>query len=230
MPDSVILSMATPAAEPERAAIVRPAVVDPAVTGTDKTTDDSDERLFEGLRTGDAAAGDALVRRYAAPLLRYLQRLVGDELAEELHQQTWVSVLDNLDRFEPGRFEARAGSGGPAVGGAGAFKAWLFRIATNKANDLWRSRGRERVMKQNLRLVTSQEGPDAGHGLEGREADEVLVRAIQRLPEAQRQILALRYYSGMKFADIAALLGCPLNTALGRVHKALAKLRRAIEE
>src|SRR5258708_571523 len=82
----------------------------------------SDESLVQSLRNGDTAAGSELVGRYCQALLRYLQRLVGnDHLAEELHQQTWVSVLDHLDRFDPA----------PAGGG---FKAWLYRIATNKAN------------------------------------------------------------------------------------------------
>src|SRR5688500_10510370 len=106
----------------------------------------SDEVLVERLRGGDAAAGETLCRRHHEPLMRYLQRLVGPEVAEELFQQSWLSVLDHLDRFNPG-----AGPDGPK---AGAFKAWLFRIATNKANDHWRSAGRERIGKEGLRLVT----------------------------------------------------------------------------
>jgi RNA polymerase sigma-70 factor (ECF subfamily) len=182
----------------------------------------ADEALLDMIRAGDVDAGDALVRRYAQPLLRYLQRLVGDDLAEELHQQTWLSVLDNLDKFDP--------TVTLQAGGSGGFKAWLFRIATNKANDLWRSRGRERVAKEGLRLVTDGSTPWAGHAAEGREIEEKLIRAVHRLPESQRQVLALRYYSNMKFVDIAQLLGCPLNTALGRVHKAIIKLRQLMDE
>ncbi|HEX8911308.1 MAG TPA: sigma-70 family RNA polymerase sigma factor [Humisphaera sp.] len=184
----------------------------------------TDEALLARVVAGDAAAGDALVRRYAEPLLRYLRRLVGDDLAEDLHQQTWLSVLDNLDRFDP--TAAKDAGAGPA----GGFKAWLFRIATNKANDLWRSRGRERAAKEGLRLVTETETPWAGHRAEGSEQEQRLLRAIERLPEAQRQVLALRYYTNMKFVDIAKLLGCPLNTALGRVHKAMIKLRELMDE
>src|SRR5437764_15320964 len=87
----------------------------------------SDEALWERVRAGEAEAGDALVQRYYQPLGRYLQRLAGEQAAEELLQQTWLSVLDHLNQFDP----ATAGS---------SFKAWLFRIATNKANDHWRSR------------------------------------------------------------------------------------------
>src|SRR5881394_2081021 len=109
----------------------------------------ADEPLLRRLRAGETAAGEVLVRRYHQPLMRYLQRLTGsDHLAEELHQQTWLSVMDHLDRFD-------------AKSSGGGFKAWLFRIATNKANDLWRSRGREKTAKEGLKLVTEEEGPEA---------------------------------------------------------------------
>jgi RNA polymerase sigma-70 factor (ECF subfamily) len=202
-----------------------------------------DELLLERLRGGDAAAGETLVKRYAQPLMRYLHRIAGEAIAEELHQQTWLSVLDNLDKFDPAAGVPKplpsqdldgAGLKLPvsipvATQVAGGFKAWLFRIATNKANDHWRSRGREKAAKEGLRLVTDESLPDAGHRLEGTEQEQKLRRAIDQLPEAQRQVLMLRYYSNMKFVDIAKTLGCPLNTALGRVHKAMIKLRQFME-
>jgi RNA polymerase sigma-70 factor (ECF subfamily) len=177
----------------------------------------SDESLVLRLRNGETSAGEVLVERYYQPLMRYLQRLAGnDHVAEELHQQTWLSVLDHLDRFDP-------------ASTTGGFKAWLFRIATNKANDLWRSRGRERAAKEGLKLVTDEESPSAGHRMEGSEQEEKLRRAIEQLPDSQRQVLLLRYYSGMKFVEIADMLGCPLNTALGRMHKAMLKLKQLME-
>ena len=52
---------------------------------------------------------------------------------------------------------------------------------------------------------------------------------IAQLPEGQRQVLMLRYYSNLKFVEIAQIVGCPLNTALGRMHKAVLKLRQLME-
>jgi len=176
----------------------------------------SDEALLRRLRDGDGAAGEALVKRHCTALLHYLQRVAGDQVAEELHQQTWLSVLDHIDKFD-------------STLSGGGFKAWLFRIATNKANDFWRSRGREKTAKEGLKLVTDEEGPDASHRLDGVEQAEKLKRAIAMLPEAQRQVLMLRYYSDMKFLEIAQVVGCPLNTALGRMHKAMLKLKTLME-
>lgn len=150
--------------------------------------------------------------------MRYLQRLVGNEnIAEELHQQTWLSVLDHIEKFDA------------STSAAGGFKAWVFRIATNKANDYWRSSGREQAAKRQIRLGMPIEAPDASQRTEGSEQADKLRRAIAMLPEPQRQVLMLRYYSNLKFVEIAAQLGCPLNTALGRMHKAMGKLKQLME-
>jgi len=176
--------------------------------------DDAD--LVRRLRAGDAAAGDQLVARYCPALLRYLRRLVkNDHIAEELHQQTWAGVLEHLDRFD-------------VASGAGGFKAWLFRIATNKANDHWRSQGRERGARDGMKRVGDELAPDAGYAVEIAEQVDQLTQAIDRLPEHQRQILMLRYYSNLKFVEIAQILGCPLNTALGRMHKAMLRLKQVM--
>ena len=178
----------------------------------------SDEELIELLRNGSTSAGEVLVKRYYEPLMRYLHRIAGsDHVAEELHQQTWLSVLDHLEKFD-------------ATASAGGFKAWLFRIATNKANDHWRSSGREKNAKDGLKLITEEAVPQASFRMEGTEQELKLRRAIEQLPENQRQVLMLRYYSNLKFVEIAELLGCPLNTALGRMHKAMLKLKQLMEE
>jgi len=175
-----------------------------------------DEVLFGRLRDGDSAAGDELVRRYYEPLLRYLQRLTGSQAGEELLQQTWMSVLEHAAKFDPNL-------------SGGGFKSWLFRIATNKANDFWRSRGRDMHAREGLRLVTQNESPAADQRMEGSEQQEKLKWAIMQLPESQRQVVMLRYYSELKFGEIAKILGCPLNTALGRAHKAMIKLKQLME-
>jgi RNA polymerase sigma-70 factor, ECF subfamily len=178
----------------------------------------SDEELVRRLRGGDDWAGEDLAERHCSRLLRFLQRLVhSDQLAEELHQQTWTSALENLDKFE-------------VTSGNGGFKAWLYRIATNKAHDHWRSRGREKKATDGLRLVTEETAPDAAHRLEGAEAEAKLRAALELLPHSQKEVLLLRYYGNLKFVEIAEMLGCPLNTALGRMHKAMIRLRQILAE
>ncbi|HEY1686549.1 MAG TPA: RNA polymerase sigma factor [Tepidisphaeraceae bacterium] len=178
----------------------------------------SDETLMQQLRDGQAHAGQMLAARYALMLLRYLRSQVGSEhLAEELHQQTWISVLEHIDRFDP-------------KSSPGGFKAWLFRIATNKAHDHWRSSGREKSAMTGIGLITDTAAPEAEQRLEGTEEMMKLRRAIDSLPENQKQVVMLKYYSGLKFVEIAEVIGCPLNTALGRMHKAVARLRQIMQE
>lgn len=176
----------------------------------------SDEDLLDRLRRGDTEAGHVLVGRYCGPLLRYLQRIAGPAAAEDLHQQTWLSILAHADRFV-------AGADG------GSFRGWLYRIAANKTKDYWRSAGREKKAKNGYgRLKDGDVSPWAGHRAGQAEDEQQLLTAIAQLPEGQRQVLLLRYYSDMKFADIADVLGCPLNTALTRAHKAIIKLRETL--
>src|SRR4051812_34622753 len=79
---------------------------------------DPDEELLRRLRTGDERAFMALVQRYQPPMLRVAQTYVRTpSVAEEVVQETWVGVLDGLDRFE----------------GRSTLKTWLFRILTNRA-------------------------------------------------------------------------------------------------
>jgi RNA polymerase sigma factor (sigma-70 family) len=184
----------------------------------DDTTPVSDESLVRRLLAGDEWAGADLARRYCSSLMRYLQRLVRNEqVAEELHQQTWTSVLESIDKFD-------------LTSSSGGFKAWLYRIATNKAHDHWRSRGREKKVKDGLRLITDELAPDAAHRMENAEAEAKLRAAIEMLPDNQKEILLLRYYANLRFVEIAQMLGCPLNTALGRMHKAMIRLRQLLAE
>jgi RNA polymerase sigma-70 factor, ECF subfamily len=185
------------------------------MTANPLPADVSDESLLAGLRHGDVSAGEALVGRYYAPLMRYLQRMAGPRAAEDLHQQTWLSILSHLDRFV---VSTKGGS----------FRGWLFRIATNKTKDHWRSLSREKSAKEGLKRTIDGETPWAGHAADGAEQQEKLRRALEQLPQTQREVLLLRYYSNMKFVDIAAILGCPVNTALTRAHKGLIKLRQSM--
>src|SRR3954469_7264929 len=79
---------------------------------------DPDEEMLRRLRTGDERAFVALVERYQSLMLRVAQTYVRTpSVAEEVVQETWVGVLDGLDRFE----------------GRSTLKTWLFRILTNRA-------------------------------------------------------------------------------------------------
>ncbi|MGH2901533.1 MAG: RNA polymerase sigma factor, partial [Solirubrobacteraceae bacterium] len=91
----------------------------PAATPAGRQSDDEQERaLIAALRRGDEAAFVALVGRYGASLLRLARTFVRDRaVAEEVVQETWLAVLNGIDRFE----------------GRSSLKTWIFQILSNRA-------------------------------------------------------------------------------------------------
>ena len=162
---------------------------------------------------GDREALELLLRHVQPALHRYLRGLIGARDADDILQEVFVLVFRKLTWLVQ-----------PEL-----FRPWLFRIATNKANDLWRSRGRERKAKDGLRRILDPRAPHASVRFEAAEQNHTLAAALDRLPREQREALVLRYYSNMNFTEIARVVGCPVNTALTRVHKGILKLRQLMD-
>ncbi len=175
---------------------------------------------------------------------------VDRDLAEELTQATFVKVVEKLG---PPRLGA-GGAGGAGGGGyteVGKFEAWLFRIAMNKLRDEMRRRRRQAVPTDlgpgggsdsaggsgGGGVAAGLTGGD-GEGAYGEDPAAVLSRgeeverlraAVASLPEADREVLYLRHTAGLSFKQIAEALDQPLGTVLARAHRALGKLRKAME-
>ncbi|MFH1573590.1 MAG: sigma-70 family RNA polymerase sigma factor [Acidobacteriota bacterium] len=184
--------------------------------------------LIERAQRLDPDAYDALVDAYGQRLFGFLYRMTGNrEDAEDLLQEVFLRMVRMLGRYtHQGRFEA-----------------WLFRIAANLGRD--RIRGARRTP-----TVISMSGGTADEGDSVSEADweraapddarpdEPLVRreqigrleaALGQLSEAEREVIMLRHYSELSFAEIARVMDTPLGTALARAHRGLARLRRIME-
>ncbi|HNQ22805.1 MAG TPA: sigma-70 family RNA polymerase sigma factor [Phycisphaerae bacterium] len=168
-----------------------------------------------------------LVDAYSARLYGFLWRLTGNRAeAEDLVQEVFVRVVRAIGGYqEDGRFDA-----------------WLFRIAANLARDrirrLHRGReaafvdeeeGEEPVEVSRERAATEVVHADPSAALELGEDMERLERALTTLPSAERQVILLRHYGNMSFAEVAEAMGTPLGTALARAHRGLRKLRSVME-
>lgn len=175
--------------------------------------------LLRRARRLESAALDELVTRYSRRVFGLLYRLTRQaDLAEELAQETFLRMVRTIGEYEH----------------VGKFEAWLFRIAANLARDRVRQ-GVRRGETYSLDVAVEGDAPRAarlsdGEGdphaaLERREASERLAVALDRLSEADREILLLRHYSELSFREIAEMLGIPLGTALARAHRALKHLR-----
>jgi len=180
--------------------------------------------VIRRARQGEAEAFDELVDAYSARLYGYFYRLTGGHHdAEDLLQETFVRLVRTIDRYEHD----------------GRFDAWIFRIATNLVRDrVRRARRAPRPPDRRSPGVDDaplEELPDAdadepGDRLHKAEQIDQLQQAIDRLPEAEREVILLRHFSQMSFKEVAGLMGTPLGTALARAHRGLAKLRELMAE
>jgi RNA polymerase sigma-70 factor (ECF subfamily) len=168
------------------------------------------ERLEEMLWVTEAQAGGEeafgkLLRKYDRPLLYYLRRLVPNaEAALDLHQEVWVEAFRGLNSLRAPE----------------AFRAWLYRIAHNKAARFVRNEVRHEEVVERL----------AGEVDERIEIDaEAIHHGLDRLPVDQREVLTLHYLRDLSTQEIGAVLGCPPGTVKSRLHNARKSLRRLLE-
>jgi RNA polymerase sigma-70 factor (ECF subfamily) len=167
-----------------------------------------------------------LVRRYERPVFSLVYRMVRDrELAEDLAQDTFVKVLNHIDRYSP-EFK---------------FSSWIFKIANNVAIDHLRRRRLDTISMDGsphaataadveasaFDLEADQE--NALDELEARELGSAIEQAIARLRPEYRSCIMLRHVEGRSYEEIAATLDLPLGTVKTYIHRARHELRRALE-
>ena len=175
----------------------------------------SDLELARALRAGSGEAADQLVERHGRSLMAYLRAKSPE--AADLYQETWLRAIRRIESFK-----------------GGSFRAWLTVIARNCMIDQARRR-RPTVsldacdkLGNSLSDTLRDAGPTAAARLAGEETRRLIAGRIAALPPDQREIFLLRTQQELSFAEIARLLGIPLNTALGRMHYAVTRLRREL--
>ena len=170
----------------------------------------SDRPLVDAARAGDERAVAELYNAYFPRVYRYMLARtgnVGD--SEDLAEEVFIRVLDAL-----GRFEWREAP----------FSAWLFRIAHNAIISHQRRNGaRGRCAPLSPTLPVRTQGPE--EMVEARLTLDEVMRATENLPEAQRQVIALRFGAGLSVAETARTLGKGEGNVKVIQHKAIAKLR-----
>lgn len=157
-------------------------------------------------QSGDADALAQLVEAWQPRLWAFARVLAGDdETAWDVTQDTWVAVLRHLPRLhDPARF-----------------RPWIFRIVRNKAADKVR-----RGMRQ--RSVLREHATNRGEESARKRYD--IRDALGSLPEPDGSLLALHYFEGFAYEELATILDVPLGTVKSRLHEARKKLRSLLEK
>ncbi|MDD5557796.1 MAG: RNA polymerase sigma factor [bacterium] len=179
-----------------------------------------DEELMGAVAAGDCGALRALYDRYRARIMSYAFYALGDRgRAEDILQETFIRVFRHAGRFRPGE----------------RFSTWAYAIAANLCRDEMRRLRRRRGINAPVppgpageRRAPAAESPRrlAAAG----EAADRLAAEIAALPGEQREVLALRFIEGMRYAEIAAALRIPIGTVQSRLHAGVRALRARLTE
>ena len=182
----------------------------------------SDQVLLNNYLSGDRSAISSLIERHSRRVRDYIHMMVKDrDMAEDIFQETFIKAVRVIDE---GRYSDN-----------GKFLSWILRIAHNQVIDYFRAQ------RQNKSVTEADAGYDMLGTLRFAErtvedsmvSDQIErdVRAlVELLPAEQREVVMLRYFSGLSFKDIAEQTEVSINTALGRMRYALINLRRMIKE
>ena len=187
--------------------------------------DVTDEALMVRFQRGDRAAFASLVRRHQKPLYNFaLRHLRIQALAEDVVQDAFVRVVQNAAEF---KHEAR-------------FTTWLYTITRNLCIDQLRKRAlRKHPSLDQGKPGDEGEGPtlgeqtaDARASVEreatGSELKERIARAVEALPDEQREVFLMREVANLPFKEIAEITGVPENTVKSRMRYALERLQQAL--
>lgn len=182
----------------------------------------SDQVLLNDYLSGDRNAISQLIERHSRRVRDYIGMLVKDrDVADDIFQETFIKAVRVIDE---GRYTDN-----------GKFLSWILRIAHNQVIDYFRAQ------RQNRSVSETDAGYDVLGSLRFAEAtveDTLVGEQIERdiralvelLPPEQREVVMMRYFSGLSFKDIAEQTDVSINTALGRMRYALINLRRMIRE
>ncbi len=171
--------------------------------------------LLQAASRGDPQAWRELVNRYSRRVYALAKsRCRNDDVAEEIAQSVFATVAVKL----------RAGE----YTESGRFEPWLFRVAMNRVRDsIRKARRNPETHDDSVFIHTAHREPDEpafDAAAIGR-----LRSAMTELSEADREIIELRHHGGLSFKQIADILEEPVGTLLARHHRALKKLKEALD-
>jgi len=181
-----------------------------------------DAELIAAIKAGDLSAFTELVVRHQRALVNFFYHFSWDrQAAEDCAQEVFVKLYVHLDSYEP---QAK-------------FTTFLYRVARNLWIDRLRSSASthravsleqgagERREESNLKERLPATSASPVDILSQREAQQALLRTIDALPEEQRLVVVLSELQGLKYNEIADILGVPVGTVKSRMHTAIGRLK-----
>jgi len=184
---------------------------------SDRSWQHRERHILNELRGGERRSLGQLVDRYGEDLMSYLLAIVGRrELAEDVFQDTWVKVMERIDRFNL----------------RGEFAPWLFRVARNRAYDCLRHRRwwRLRVFRPDDDGTPMHDPPAPGDFSERLLTRDMAEALLKDLEPVHRELVWLRFFREMSYQEIAEHCRIPMGTVKSRLARALDRVARRYQE
>jgi RNA polymerase sigma-70 factor (ECF subfamily) len=182
-----------------------------AIESSTPVNEKTDIQLVEEVRAGHRASFSELVKRHQRGLLRLSVRFMKDlDIAQDVVQEAFIKAYEKLNMFE----------------GRASFKSWLYQITVNTARNKLRE---NRYDFSDIEDVQLSVAPIAERTLVHNAVSDMIQLEVDRLPFKQKTALVLRIYEDMSFAEIAAVMECPYDTAKANYRHALIKLKEVFE-
>jgi RNA polymerase sigma-70 factor, ECF subfamily len=182
----------------------------------------NDDQIIERTLAGETDAFDMIVRRWERPIYGLSLRMLGrEEDARDVCQETFLAAYRNLGKFR----------------GDSKFSSWLYRIALNACHS--RLRGRTSAVLQSIDYEDDEgrkyeiADVEAGRLTERLHRDQsaILVRrALRALPAEMRQVIIMKEYEELTFAEISEIMQLPVSTVKSRLYTGLAQMRAKLEK
>jgi RNA polymerase sigma factor (sigma-70 family) len=174
----------------------------------ERLTDNDDHLLTAQAQQGDAEAFGLVATRHRSSALRVAAVVLGSASgADDVVQDASVLAWRALHTFDPQR----------------SFRAWYLRIVANTAHNHRRGRGRRAALS--LRSYSPDRPVDPADAAVTDAERRAVLTAMNRLPVADRLIIALRHFEQLSEAEIAMTLDCPNGTVKSRLSRAMTRLR-----
>nr|WP_298994503.1 RNA polymerase sigma factor [uncultured Allomuricauda sp.] len=163
------------------------------------------------VKKGDLDKLGLLYERHKKKLFGFFYNLGNNpSLSEDLVQNVFMRMLQYRSSFS----------------GDGTFGAWMFRMARNVNYDHHKKASKNELSSSSSKIeIRDPMGDELNEGIEAEGNKALLKRAMAKLPEEKRQLLVLTKYKGLKFSELAEIMGCSEGAAKVRVHRALKELR-----
>ncbi|UKN02508.1 sigma-70 family RNA polymerase sigma factor [Paracrocinitomix mangrovi] len=173
-----------------------------------------DQELLEAFKTNPQAGFQLIVKKYQERIYWQIRRLTKNHQdTEDVMQNVFIKVWNGLENF-------RADSN---------LYTWMYRIAFNETHTFLTKNQKRTTVDIDPPLFENKVVTEGGKELSGDEIEAILNKALDQLPEKQRQVFELKYFDELKFTEISEMLGTSVGALKTSYHLASKKIEEYIK-